>query len=401
MRWRYFATVLKGDGTETPVDQDIPLGDVSFTEELSGAGVLTGTLAPETGRFYLGFKDELPLLRPWLNAVYAEADGQIRFGGILADISDEGPKLVLDVVGFTAYANDQPYDGEWSKVNIDPLDAAREIWAHLQSKPQGNIGLKVDGLKSPVRIGTETKETTSTFTSGSGSSTSVNGNTGEVTVRPGTQTSGSKTTITPIPYDLVWWKTNNLGNEFNKLAKETPFDYRVEHTWVGDTINHALKFGYPTLSAVRNDLRFVAGENVFAVPKLEYDGDEYASEVMVLGTGEGRKMIRSVSKAPAPGRLRRILAVSDPGANNAATAKSRADRELKLRTGDVDVTEILVIDHPHAPLGSYGVGDVIQVGTTEGWSQVLNLSSRILSITTEPERGISRLKLLRTDRAGV
>ena len=61
--WRYFATRLNGDGTETLLDPDLPLEDVRIETVLSGDNALDGTIEPAYRRL-LG-PDGAPLLREW------------------------------------------------------------------------------------------------------------------------------------------------------------------------------------------------------------------------------------------------------------------------------------------------------------------------------------------------
>ena len=400
MGWRYIATRLNGDGTETFLDYEIPITDAKILEQLSGPGRITGYITPEVARL----RDPVtqrPIFEPWSTAIYAEADGVLRGGAILVDLVEEGHRLEIDAVGFTGYAKGQPYTGEWSKTNIDPALAAREIWTHLQGKPKGNLGMRVSPFTTPVRIGNETKESTSSSTSGAGSSTSTNGNTGVVTVKPGSQTTTTKTKVTPIPYELAWWKTSDVGTEFDKLAKETPFDYRTIHRWDGTKITHDLHVVYPEIKTRREDLRFVVGENIYDVPTLEYAGDEYASEVLVVGAGEGRKAIRGTANK-TPTRLRRAVMVQDSSTTAVSGANKLAGDELKARLGEVDISQIVQIEHPHAPRGAVNVGDDILIYTAiDGWTGSKNLWCRVLAVTMEPSKGRAILAVTRTEKASL
>ena len=88
--WRYIASRLNGDGTETFLSYDVPLSGGQTTTALSGPGGINGTITPEIA----ALQDEYgrPILEPWSTAIYAEVDGQIRGGAILSAL---GP-------GFTA-----------------------------------------------------------------------------------------------------------------------------------------------------------------------------------------------------------------------------------------------------------------------------------------------------------
>lgn len=371
--WRYLATRLNGDGTETFLTNDLPLSGAQLREDLSGPGSITGTIAPEIAR--LTTKEGDPVFVPWSTAVYAEKDGQLRAGAILAELRENGPALSLDGVGFSCYLQGQPYEGDLSRVQVDPMDMARHIWAHKQAMKDANLGVVLDNTSSPVRIGTEEEEVKFTTENGD-----------EVNFQTG-------------PYTLQWWKDEDLGKSFDDLALETPFDYLVAHAWAGESISHRMRLGYPTIGRRRDDLRFQVGENIRDTPEVFYDGDEYASRVVVLGAGEGRKMIRG-SHDRSTGRLQRTAVVVDKSLRNKKAANAAAVRELSARLGDEDIDTLTVLDHPHAPIGSYAPGDEILIRSRHGWTQGIELWVRILTIITEPENNTATLTVARVEKMG-
>lgn len=360
--WRYIARRLNGDGTETGIDNDVPLSGVELREDLSGPGGIDGHITPEIARLVRG---NAPVFVPWSTVIYAEKDGVIRAGAILYDLTEDGPNLRLDTVGFTGYASGIPYTSEIIKVQVDPLDMARHIWAHIQSQKGGNIGLSVDGTTSPVRIGQG----------------------------PDAEAFGENLG----PYRLAWFQNHDLAADFDQLAADTPFEYRVVHAWSGEDVTHRLALGYPRIGRRRTDLRFVVGENVHVVPTIEYDGDEYASEVIVLGAGEGREMVRG-GDVKDTGRLRRPVVVTDKNLRAKKDADARAQRELLMRLGDADVSEISVLDKPGPPYGSYSVGDEIFIQTAQGWTDDLELWCRIISIRFAPDSNAATLTVVRSDK---
>lgn len=396
MGWRYIASRLNGDGTETFLSWDVPLHDTELHEDLSGPGGISGYLSPAAARL-LG-ADGKPLFETWSTAIYAEKDGHLRAGGILVDLDEAGPKLTMECVGFTGYLQGQPYRGELSRIGLDPLDVARHLWATQQGIRGGNLGITVDGTTSPARVGLP--EGPVEWQQPGIDEPMWNylmsvGWTGDP--------ADSKEQLHPPegaalgPYTLGWWATHDMGQEFDKLAAETPFDYQVVHSWDGDTIAHHLRLGYPALGTRRADLRFAVGENVSVVPKVEYSGNEYASEVIVLGAGEGRKMIHSPASRET-GRLHRATVVADKQLTSQASALKAAEAELKARLGDADISELVVREHPHAPLGSFGIGDEILVHTRPGWSEGMDLWVRILAVTTHPSRDECTLAVARVEK---
>lgn len=376
-QWRYIATRMNGNGTETVLSWDVPLKSARVTDELSGPGRLTGSVAFDTEMLRA---DGRPIFEPWSTAIYAEIDGQIRYGYLLIEMDEEGPNLLLDCGGFTTYPEGMPYTGEYAVAKEDPLVIVRHIWSHLQGKPQGNLGVTLDSTTSPIRVGALTTTTTSNKNPKGANSTSKS--------------------VNDQRYRLAWYQTPNLGTEIDSLARETPFDYRMKHSWAtpgGEAIRHHMELGYPTLGKRQTNLRFVLGENIFEYPKVSYDGDDFANEVLVVGAGEGRKSIRAPRRKTTT-RLRRAVTISDKSITAQSRANSKASTELKQRMGRVDIQDVVVINHPHAEIGTFAVGDEILIQSGDGWTEELALWVKILAMTIDPEAETVRMTTTRVEK---
>lgn len=373
--WRYIATRLHGNGTETILHTDLPLGKVSITDTLSGPQALKGTLTPEMS--HLVGSDGEPIFEPWSTAIYAEKDGQIRAGGIVEEmLAKDGDNLDVNCVGFSGYLKDTPWmAADYNGVEVDPLAVFRLIWSHVQSQTRGNLGVVVDALTTKLRIGKPMKNVA--FTTGAGEDVAFNAG----------------------PVMLNQHSTHDLLGKVNELVRETPFDYREVHSWSGENIAHRIQLGYPTIGSRRTDLRFVAGENIVVIPDVVFPGESYADTVLALGAGEGAKMIRSVASRPSETRLRRVRVIDVKDAGTAAKARAAADIELRRAFGRPEIDQIKVFDHPHAPLGSWGIGDEIFIQSPEGWQGDLGLWARVTSHTITPDdETVATISVVRVDR---
>jgi len=341
------------------LEWDLPLSRVEVVHELSGPGGLTGTVPVEIGRLLT--PDGKPLLLPWACAIWAEASGEIRGGGILVRSEFNGPSWSIECVGLSGYAAGQPWTGdEYKGVQVDPLSLVRRIWNHLQSQPDGDLGLVVDNTTSPVRVGTESKDVE--FTTGAGRDVSFES--GPVKFNP--------------------WTTSDLGKEIDDLAASTPFDYVTHTAWDGDSqrLAHRLELAYPRRGRRRTDMRFVVGENVTVDPRQVMDGDDFASEVLGLGAGDGRDMVRTIV-TERKGRLRRAVTVADKSKRSKSALRSVAAGELKRRGGDVEVRDIEVAATPLADPMSVVVGDEIFIQSDVGWLD-LNIWVRVVAVSIAP-----------------
>lgn len=367
--WRYIAQNLV---TSEFFDWDLPLRQVEIEDVLSGPVRLSASVEPVEPRLIV---DGRPLLQRWGTAIWAEAGGKIRGGGILTGGGFNGPSWSLECSGYSAYPQGMPFVDEFKGVDVDPLDLYRLLWAHLQAQPNGNLGLVVDPTISPVRIGTA--EELPQFQTGLGE---------VVRFEEG-----------PIIY--APWVTTDIGSEMDKLATDTPFDYHEVHDWDGEVIAHRMEVGYPSLGRRREDLRFVLGENVTVTPNIEQEIEDYVNGVQVLGAGQGREMIRATTLNPdADGRLRRIATISDKSLRSPQEAGTRAAQELARRRPVPVISELTVIDHEHAPLESWRAGDEIPIDGRADWGE-FHLWGRVVSTRITPEApSMATITIVRPDR---
>lgn len=370
--WHFEAERLDGAGAGELLASDLPLQDVSLTQTLSGADGFTASISPRVNRL-IGDDGQPIFSGDWTTAIYAiTPDDEIAGGYVLDEPRFTGQSFELEGGGFCGYPYGMPYTDSNFWVGIDAIDAARQIWSHLQAKPGGNLGLIVDSTTmSGIKIGTQLQQ---------GQFDTING--------PLTFESG--------PFRLAWYQTQDLGQELDKLAKATPFDWLERHTRNGDVIEHHLDFGYPKIGRRLEDLRFVIGENV-AVPTLADHGMEYANEILQLGAGEGAAMIRGSASTVRRG-LRRVKVVQDQTLKSIATANSAARATLQRAQNIRDVTDLTLYDHPHAPLGAVRVGDEFYLEGRLDWIDV-GMWVRVVQRTIRPaDLSAVQLTVTRTDR---
>ena len=372
--WRYFAMRMNGDGTETLIDPDLPLEEVTISPALSGDSTISAKIEPEFQR--LQTADGTPLLYEWSTSIYAECDGEIRCGGILVNTKISGSSLKLDIPGFTAYGRGMPYTGPGYKgIQIDALDGVRAAWSHIQSQPGGNIGLELSDAKSGVKIGT-------TLTSAE-----YDGQAGYTSYESG-------------PFKLNWYESHDLMGIVDDLASDTPFDYIERHYWDGETIRHKLDFYAPKAGRRRDDLRFWYGTNIMDPADYDRDGEDFASAVHILGAGEGSAMAHYLYQpATRPqNRLRRVALVRDDSLKSQKSLSTRAKNEYQWRSKLGDISSVIVLDHPMAPLGSAQLGDEILLEGPSPWGDI-SLWVRIIGMSYQPENGkISSYSVERADK---
>ncbi|SCL32988.1 hypothetical protein GA0070616_4606 [Micromonospora nigra] len=458
MTWRYIAQrALTGEW----LDWDIPLSRDELTWALSGPGSLRGTVTPDVGR--LRGPDGRPLLDEWGTLLYAEADGEIRWGGIVVRSEFNGAAWAVEASGFTSYPAGLPFGGNISAVGIDPADAFRAIWSYVQTNEDGNLGLVIDPTTTPVRlgkpaekayqevqiggdwvpkssvpasqiipnaaaklkdgitasatsltlltigdfdkidapyfvtIGSETVrvagrsgKTLTGLTRGYGSSSAAPHNAGTYVRFTGGTPERTAPAKPAEPYALAWWDAADCGSELGKLAQETPFDFAEEHTWAGDEVAHRLRIGYPRLGRRRDDLAFEQGVNIVAPVVVQRDGGEFANAIHGLGAGEGRKVVVT-DLVERDGRLRRTAVFTDKTITTTERLTALARAELATRRNVVEIESVEVANHPHAPIGSWALGDDVLIRAYVPWLGDVAIWHRIVgwSMTSDDRAALS------------
>lgn len=373
--------IANGDGTETRQLEDVPLIDCQITHALSAPQQITGTLAPED----LLYRTDLrQLFVPWKTVVYVEDYGTIRACGLISSppVSQDGT-LTIEAQGFTAYPDGQAYTGaDFVRWQEDPAFLIRKVWDWLQSRPKGNLGLTLgmapewEPFVTPFRVGERTAN--------------------EETV---TSSTGKETTKVIYSYENAWrltrWGTPDLGAVLDELYTAAQLEYVERHWYENGTprhhVDHARRLG-----ARRRDLRFQVGENILEIPQVS-DG-EYWSGVQVMGKGEGAAKVVA-TYTPTPRRLWRVMAYDYP-TGLASYALTLAQRKLNESINETDkIDSIVVRDTPLAPLGSWSPGDEIRVSGDMGWLGWSDCWHRVISTTTDFDRGVATIQLTPVGRA--
>lgn len=370
--WRYIAQALPSGEW---LHWDVPLSGVDISHELSGPGGLTGTIPVELAG--LTREDGSLLLEPQACAIWAEASGVIRGGGILVRREANGQQLRLECAGYPSYPHGQHWPwAEYRGVQVDPLDVARLIWSNLQGEPDGDLGVVVDGTRSPVRIGTEPEDVK--FTTGAGD---------DVEFEAG-------------PLKMNHWSTFDLGRQFDDLIVQAGAEYLPHVAWDGDSgrLKHRLQIGVPRIGQRRHDMRFVVGENVTVDPAQVASGDNYATQVTVFGPGEGRKRVSGSASAKRRG-LRRAVAFVDESIPAAAVAEKLARIEIRARSAAASISDVSVMQSPMAEVMAVRPGDEIFVQSDVGWLEFAEWV-RVLAVTYSPDNlDVVRLRVARPEES--
>jgi hypothetical protein len=348
MAWRYMAFRAID---RAPLDLDLPLKVEELGWALNGAGPLRATVDPDIGN--LRADDGRLLLEEWGTLIFAEADGEIRWGGIVLTSALNGEAWQIEAAQMATYPRGMAFDGNYSKVGADPAKVIADLWAHLQSKPDGDLGVAVTG-STPRRIGTAAE-----------------------------------------PYTLDWWEAPDVGGEIDTLAAESNLDFTEHHRWSGDEIASTVEVHYPRAGTRRTDLAFIQGDNVIEVVTPTFDGDDYANTVIGLGAGEGKGSVHRTT-AVRDGRLRRTAVYTAKDVKDSARMDSFIRAELARRTTLLAIDSVTVTNHANAPIGSWALGDDVLIEAVVPWVGDVSVWCRVVAWSLLDEN-TARLTLIRSD----
>jgi hypothetical protein len=340
-RWRYWTQHAL---TGVMLHPALPLTDVEFGNELNGPGELRGTLTP---RFV---RANASSLLPGKALIYAEADGLLRWGGLIWDVTVEDGEYRLEAASWSSYLNARhDFHGELAGrgpyVNTDPCKIIRDIWAYAQAQPDGNLGVVVDTTTSSMKVGSPSE-----------------------------------------PWHSYWYETPDLGDQVDDLVSEdgAPQYTNTCRYLSNGTVEKRIRLGYPRLGARRTDITFRTGVNIVDSPPVAFSGDDYANVILATGSGEGT----ATRRAEVPSRdggLRMEHVLSLPTVNGNDILAKRAAAELKRRKVMGQVETITVRDHPNAPLGSWQIGDDVQVTVNNQWVSWSGWA-RVIADSYRPDR---------------
>lgn len=444
MGWRYLATRLNGDGSETSLDPELPLRDVVIKQNRNAPDEISASINPEY-RDLLDAEDR-PVLQKWSSAIYVEKDGNIRAGGILVDDSIDGAEMQIDAMGFAGYPNTQPYtekntwpanppavdidpDSDASNPNtsatLPPTASTRTVvskngtvtevaeWKFDRpqpvtplawpspSAPLSGTGYPKEGMEPMYGIREIWRHLQAQPFGNLGVQIDpmVTGKKiGKVIAQGEYDTQNGPLMLEYEPFLLRWFETHDLGDVINNLCENLPLEFREEHHWnaAGDAITHFIRFGHPRLSTRRSDVAFVIGETVEPVG-IDPPGDEYASLILGLGRGDGPAMFRGDAYRLGESRIRRAKVFEDKAASSRAAIAISARAELLAHIGVDEVSTVRVLPQHVGDMQHIMPGDEVRLYGEQEHRDV-DMWVRIESKTIECETDGLEFDVQRVDR---
>jgi hypothetical protein len=276
--------------------------------------------------------------------------------------------MKVSIAGPSNYLKNIPWLDNYNPIAIDPFAVAARIWNHVQTQTHGNIGITLE----PASSGT--------------------------LLLPGFGFDGTELSINFFAYFVRAADFRDCGDEFNKLARDIPFDYIETAAWNGSytAINKKIVMSYPRRGSMRTDLAFRFGENILNGSPATEAEIKWVSDVIVKGWFPGKVYSSTLSNAD-PTRFRRVIKEDDAKINSKERAEVWAARKLQRRQIPNYWSSITIdMDHPSAPFGSWQLGDDIYVEGVMPWVGDVKDWHKVLSATIEPDKRHVTLGLMHT-----
>jgi hypothetical protein len=312
-------------------------------------------------------------LKPWGHWVHAIKENQfgeeiVWASGIFqpSDIDPESGIMDLKAQGFSNYLNGIPWLENWNPITVDPFEIVERIWNHVQSYPQGNLGVTV----YPTSSGTQ--------------------------MLPGFSFNNEQFVQDFFAIFIRAVDRLDCGDYVNKIARDIPFDFWEESVWNDSRtgIDKFIRLAYPRGGANQEWLTFRVNENVIAATQKQETEISWLSDITIKGYFPGKEYSATISNAD-PDRYRRVMDEEDLNIDSNERAAAWAHRRLTRRQIP-HYYESVIIDpyHSNAPFGTFDVGDTIRIQGPMPWVGNIDQLHKVMMMGWDEAKGVMELKTM-------
>ena len=368
-RWHFMIEDVHGN----IIARDVNASEARITRMLSGPCEIEFKISPKNKSIQEPGGIGPIQFKPWghwCHALKMGLDGteKVWASGLFqpSEIDPESGIMTARFQGFSNYPSEIPWLQNWNPIAVDPFEIVDRIWTHVQSYPQGNLGVTV----YPTDSGTQ--------------------------MLPGFSFNNEQFIQDFFAIFIRAVDRLDCAEYINKLARDIPFDYWEETYWEGgqSAINKKIRLAYPQGGVDQTDLIFRKGQNIIAaVPKQEAKV-EWFSDITINGYFPGKVYSHTISNAD-PDRYRRVIDEVDLNIDSNERAAAWAKRKLTRRQHPHQFESIIVEPyHPNAPFGSYDVGDYIRVHAPMQWVGDVDTNHKITAWSWDEKTNKLELKTM-------
>jgi hypothetical protein len=279
-------------------------------------------------------------------------------------IDSQSGDLQVEATGFLGYPKDIPWLENFNPIAVDPAEVIQRVWSHVQSFVNANLGVDVQ----PSSTGTQ--------------------------MLPGFGFDGNILSFDFFAMFIRAVDFPDAGDTILQLARDLPLDLLEEVSWNEDhtELSKTVRIAYPYTGFRQDHLAFRFGENVINCEQADELEIEPVSDVIVRSWVPGRTITAMLSNADMT-RARRTIMEEAVHISNTERAAAWARRKLTRRNIPKSFQKITIDpNHPHAPFGSFWLGDSIFVEAKNfPWMGDVAQWHRVTSMTFKDEEPLLEL----------
>lgn len=379
--WRFYAQ--RPDGLW--LDNNVQIGDMTMTWNLSGPGTGKGLIPSGMNDALMG-SDGQPQWGKWNTLLLGEEDGKLSWAGVCTGANPDKAGLHLEFVDPFGWLAKVPFRAEYTHWKTNIFDVCRALVTHANAYSPGFDFVTPNGDSvnwigdpqppaKPKEPGRKKGETKTQYY-----------NSKRYKDYKDDITDWNTKYADKRPFTIAWWEAPFVGEEFDQMAKEFDFDYRMRYAWAdaGKKIARYYLDFEDNLRNRREDIKFVDGINI-AAPLDPKDGEtEFANFVIGLGAGEGRKMAR-IETRKDDGRYFQASYSQYKSIKDLTRLRNLSNVDLRnLNNKDPKIDNVVAWDMPgYADLSTLRCGDEVQV-ISQNLQPNLNLWGRVRTLTRSP-----------------
>ena len=353
--------------------RDLVVAEPKVVRYLSGPSSIEFKVHPMEPTVQLADGSGPIQFKPFAQIIHALKDGpdgnEIVWASCIVQPSDVDPVtgiLSLRSEGFSGYAKGLPWLVNWNPIAVDPFEIYENVWSHIQSFPNGNLGVTT----YPTTSGTQ--------------------------MLPGFTFNNEEFVQNFFAIFIREVDRQDCGEYLSKLARDIPFDVFEESSWNENRsgIIKKIRLAYPSGGVDQTDLTFRINENITeATPKQEIE-QNWFSDISLKGYFPGKQYSVQLSNAD-PNRLRRVVDELDLKIDSQERTAAWAKRKLTRRQVP-HYYESVTIDpyHSNAPFGTFDVGDLIKVQGPMAWVGEISQKHKVMAIAWDEAKNVVQLNLM-------
>lgn len=375
-RWHFMVEDVHGN----IIARDVVGQEAKVGRMLSGPASIEVKLHPKDPSVQIPGGSGPIQFKPFGHLIHAlkedlNGDERIWASGIFqpSEIEPESGVMTLQAQGFSNYPKGIPWLENWNPIAVDPAEIFTRIWNHIQSYPNGNLGVRITNLdgSEPADTGTQ--------------------------MLPGFSFNNEEFVQDFFAIFIREIDRNDCGDYLNRLARDIPFDYFETSEW-NDThtgVDKSIKIAYPYGGVDQTDLIFRMGENVRAATQKQESEMNWFSDITIKGFFPGKEYSSTIINAD-PDRWRRVMDETDLNIDSNERAAAWGHRRLTRRQFP-NQYESIIIDpyHPNAPFSSYDVGDFIRIVGPMPWvSPNVDQKHKVIGWSWDEKSGAMQLNTM-------